>query len=312
MRTLTNLDLRLVRIFRAIVECQGLSNAELVLHLSQSRISAALAELEARLGVRLCQRGRTGFSLTEAGAAVYEASHDLFEAADRFCNRVGAVSANLQRVLRLGTVDAVATNRDLWLATVLRQLREKIPTLIIDFSTASPSQLEKQLTTGSRDVIVIPAFRKKKGLSYQKILDEKHSLYCARGHPLFEKKDSEIGRDDLGKASFIARSYLHESDLQRVGHGTAEATVETMEAQLVLILTGGYIGYLPRHYAEPWVAMDFLRCMKGRQLSYNSTLYAVTQPCGSENPLLRRLLSIIARMQDDSSHPRETRKARAH
>ena len=215
-------------------------------------------------------------------------------------------------VLRLGTVDAVATNRDLWLATALRRLREKIPTLIIDFSTASPSELEKQLTTGNRDIIVIPAFHKKKGLSYQKILHEKHSLYCARGHRLFEKNDSEIGQDELGKASFIARGYLHEYDLQRVGHGAAEATVETMEAQLVLIMTGEYIGYLPTHYAGPWVKMGVLHCMKDRQLSYNSTLYAVTQPCGSENRLLRHLLSIIARIQDDSSHPRETRKARAH
>jgi DNA-binding transcriptional LysR family regulator len=312
MRTLTNLDLRLIRIFRAIVECQGLSNAELVLHLSQSRISAGLAELEARLGVRLCQRGRAGFSLTEGGTTVYEASHDLFEAADRFCNQIGAVSSNLQHVLRLGTVDAVATNRDLWLATALRRLREKIPTLIIDFSTSSPGELEKQLETGSRDIIVMPAFHKRKGLSYQKILHEKHSLYCARGHRLFEKKDSEIGRDDLGKASFIARGYLHDYDLQRVGHGTAEATVETMEAQLVLILTGDYIGYLPTHYAGPWIKTGALHCMKDSQLSYNSTLYAVTQPSGSENRMLRHLLSIIAHIQEDSSQPRETGKTRVH
>ena len=312
MRMLTNLDLRLIRIFRAIVECQGLSNAEMVLHLSQSRISAGLAELEARLGVRLCQRGRAGFSLTEAGAIVYEASHDLFEAADRFCNQAGAVSANLQRVLRLGTVDAVATNQDLWLATVLRELREMIPTLIIDFSTASPIELENQLTTGSRDIVVIPAFHRKKGLKYQKILDEKHSLYCAKGHPLFDKSDCDIGADDLSEASFVARGYLHKYDLKRVGHSIAEANVETMEAQLVLIQTGEYIGYLPAHYAEPWVAMGVLRSMKDRQLSYNSSICAVTQPCGSENPLLRRLLSILARVRDNPTHLREIRRTAVH
>jgi DNA-binding transcriptional LysR family regulator len=87
MRRLTDIDLRLIRIFRAIVECQGLSGAELVLNLSQSRVSTSLAELEARLGARLCRRRRSGFALTEAGAAVYEASHELFEAVDRFCNR---------------------------------------------------------------------------------------------------------------------------------------------------------------------------------------------------------------------------------
>ena len=39
-----------------------------------------------------------------------------------------------------------------------------------------------------RDVIVMPAFHKKKGLNYQNTLDEKHSLYCATGHRLFAGK----------------------------------------------------------------------------------------------------------------------------
>ena len=75
MRQLLDIDLRLIRIFRVIVEAKGLAGAQLVLNLSQSRISTSLAELEARLGARLCRRGRSGFALTEAGRAVYDASH---------------------------------------------------------------------------------------------------------------------------------------------------------------------------------------------------------------------------------------------
>ena len=110
MRRLLDVDLRLIRIFRTIADCQSMAGAELVLNLSQSRISASLAELEARLGVRLCRRGRSGFALTNAGAEVYAASTELFEAVDRFSNRASAVAANLRRVLRLGTVDAVVSN----------------------------------------------------------------------------------------------------------------------------------------------------------------------------------------------------------
>jgi len=301
MRTLTNIDLRLIRIFRAIVECQGLSNAECVLHLSQSRISAGLGELEERLGVCLCRRGRAGFSLTQAGAAVYEASHELFEAADRFCNRAAAVSRNLQQVLRLGTVDAVATQDGFWLATALRELRAMQPGLIIDYSTGRPSELESQLVAGGRDVIVTPSFQKNKTLSYRRILAEKQSLYCSSGHHLFERKDAVIGHHDLERASFVARGYLHRYDLERVGHGRADAIVETMEAQLVLILTGEFIGYLPAHYAAPWVARRTLRCINDVQLSYTSPIYAVTLPrSGAENPSIQQFLSIVARLRDRS------------
>lgn len=294
MRRLTDIDLRLVRIFRTIVQCRGLSGAETVLNLSQSRISASLAELEGRLGVRLCRRGRAGFALTEAGAIVYEASHDLFEAADRFCSRVGEVSSNLRRVLRLGAVDAIATNPALPLADVLRQLREHIPALLIEFSTAGPLELEQQLVAGKRDVIIVPTFQQARELEYKQLVHEHHSLYCGKGHALFARDDDDFDTEELKQHPFIARGYLHQHDLQRVGHIAANATVETMEAELVLLLTGAYVGYLPTHYAEPWVARGTLRALQDQSLGYDSTFYAVTQLGAGDNPMLRRFLSLLA------------------
>jgi LysR family transcriptional regulator, transcriptional activator for bauABCD operon len=293
MRRLLDVDIRLFRIFRVIVECQGLAAAEPVLHLSQSRISASLAELEARLGVRLCRRGRSGFALTEAGEEVYRASHDLFEALERFCNQAGTVAAGLKRVLRLGTVDAVVTNADLSLTEVLRGLRLEMPELLIDFITTGPEELERALVAGTRDLIIVPTSNRRSELEYRKILEERQSLYCASGHPLFDRADIDITEDDLESAAFVARGYLHQYDLRRIGHRSAEATVETMEAQLVLILTGTYVGYLPTHYAAPWQARGDIRCIKENELSYASTFYAVTQRNGSENPVIRRVLAML-------------------
>lgn len=293
MRRLLDVDLRLIRIFRAIAEAQGMGGAELVLNLSQSRISAGLAELEARLGVRLCRRGRAGFALTEAGSRVYEASHDLFAAVDRFTNSAGAVSANLRRVLRLGTVDAVVTNGDLWLARILLSFRRQAPGVLIDFLTAGPEELERQVLSGSRDVIITPSLRRRAELDYLRLFDEKQSLYCGDTHPLRDAPDRGITSAILSDHAFVARGYLHSQDLKRVGHRGAEATVETMEAQLVLILSGEFIGYLPAHYAEPWVREGRLRCLRDAKFSYGSTFFAISQEPGAENPLVRRFLSAM-------------------
>jgi DNA-binding transcriptional LysR family regulator len=293
VRRLLDVDLRLVRIFRSIVEAQGMTGAELVLNLSQSRISGALAELEAKLGVRLCRRGRSGFALTEAGRAVYEASHELFEAVDRFCNKAGAVSANLRRTLRLGTVDALVTNDALSLSRALSTFRRQAPSVVIDFSTAGPEELERQLVAGSRDVIVVPSRSKRADLDYTPLFQEKQSLYCAHGHPLFSRPDRDITSDALSEHAFVARGYLHSDDLKRIGHRGAEATVETMEAQLILILSGAFIGYLPAHYACPWVERGELRCLRDQRFSYDSAFYAVSQ-AGTENPLVRRFLAVVA------------------
>ncbi len=293
MRRLLDVDLRLIRIFRAITEAQGMAGAELLLNLSQSRISASLADLEARLGVRLCRRGRSGFALTEAGIAVHEASQDLFEAVDRFCNRAGAVSANLKRTLRLGTVDALVTNEALSLSRVLLKFRQRTPSVVIDFSTSGPEELERQLVAGSRDVIIVPSRNRRAELHYVPLFEEKQSLYCARAHPLFNRGACDVSPPALSEHAFVARGYLHSEDLKRIGHRGAEATVETMEAQLILILTGEFIGYLPTHYAQPWVDRAELRCLRDELYGYHSKFYAVSQGGAAENPLVQRFLSVV-------------------
>ena len=312
MRRLLDVDLRLIRIFRAIVESQGLAGAELVLDLSPSRISAGLAELEARLGVRLCRRGRSGFALTEAGAAVYEASRELFEAVDRFCNRAGAVSDRLRRILRLGTVDALVTNPDLSLPFALRRFRREVPSVAIDFSTTGPEDLERQLLAGGRDVIIMPSLTRRADLVYRPLFEEKQSLYCAASHPLGRWPGGAVPAAALSAHAFVARGYLHSHDLRRIGHRGAEATVETMEAQLILILSGEFIGYLPAHYAAPWLASGALRCLNDAGFSYRSAFFAVCPNSGTENPLVRRFLRVlddeicVARRQGRSELSAET------
>jgi LysR family transcriptional regulator, transcriptional activator for bauABCD operon len=292
MRQLLDVDLRLIRIFRVIVEAQGIAGAGLVLNLSQSRISTSLAELEARLGVRLCRRGRAGFALTEAGRSVYDASHDLFEAVDKFCNKAGTVSLNLKRVVKLGAVDALATNNGIPLAKILGDFRQHAHSVLIDFMIAGPEALEAELVAGARDVIIMPTLTKKSDLAYVPISAERQSLYCARNHPLFNEDDS-IAERNLQRHAIVARGYLHSQDLKRLGHRQADATVEMMEAQLILILSGGFIGYLPAHYAASWVERGELRCLCDKSLSYDSSFYAVSQKNATENPLLRRLLASL-------------------
>lgn len=290
---LTDVDLRLVRIFRTIVECQSLAGAELVLNLSQSRISGSLADLEARLGARLCRRGRGGFALTEAGTTLYEASHDLFRAVDAFCSRAGGVSANLKRVFRLGTVDAMVTNPDLQLAPAIREFQSSNRSVLIDLAMAGPEDLEMQLSAGSRDALIMPCINKRAEFEYLPLLEEKQSLYCGRSHRLFKLPPQEAATVDLCDEPFAARGYLHHFDLKRIGHREARATVEMMEAQIMLILSGGFIGYLPAHYARDWVERGEL-CPIGEDVySYNSVFYLVTQRGGMENPLVKLFRNVI-------------------
>lgn len=60
-------EIRLLRLFKTVVECGSFTAAEGRLGITRSAISLHMNDLEKRLGMRLCQRGRAGFSLTDEG-----------------------------------------------------------------------------------------------------------------------------------------------------------------------------------------------------------------------------------------------------
>ena len=75
---ISDFDLRLIRTFRAVADCGGFSLAEVELRMTKSAISKQISDLEVRLGVQLCHRGRSGFALTTEGQTLYKASTRLF------------------------------------------------------------------------------------------------------------------------------------------------------------------------------------------------------------------------------------------
>ena len=91
-----DVDLRLLRIFVAIVECGGLSAAESRLNIGRSTISSHLSDLEVRLGLTLCKRGRSGFELTEPGRVTYQASLELLQQCEAFANMIASSKDELK------------------------------------------------------------------------------------------------------------------------------------------------------------------------------------------------------------------------
>jgi DNA-binding transcriptional LysR family regulator len=75
-------DLRLLNIFKVVVENNGVTPAQDVLGKNKATISIALSDLETRFGFSLCQRGRGGFKLTPEGEVIYRAYLALHEGID--------------------------------------------------------------------------------------------------------------------------------------------------------------------------------------------------------------------------------------
>jgi len=290
MRRLDNIDIRLLRVFVALADARGFADAQLVLNLSQSTLSTHLAELEKRIGAQLCLRGKQQFRLTEAGQATYDAAQKLFLDLDEFNRRVGSATGSLAGRLRLGASDGTFTSRTLGLQHTIRRFLADGADVFLELTLGTPSELEQKVADGELDIVIGPLSQRAPTVTYRDFASEPHSLYCGSGHPLFGKPDAAIDSRDIENSRFCVRRYRHFDDIYMVGHPKASASAVEMEAQAMMILSGHFIGFLPCHFAEPWVASGELRPLKRNAFDFVSTHRIAFRTSSGSNPLIAAFL----------------------
>ncbi|WP_245235412.1 LysR substrate-binding domain-containing protein [Mesorhizobium erdmanii] len=89
------------------------------------------------------------------------------------------------------------------------------------------------------------------------------------------------------------RSYRHFDDLYLVGHPRASASVVHMEAQLMLILSGNFIGFLPCHFADPWVAAGDMRAIRPSAYSFSSIHRVAYRKTDAQRSLVQAFLAAL-------------------
>jgi DNA-binding transcriptional LysR family regulator len=63
----------------------------------------------------------------------------------------------------------------------------------------------------------------------------------------------------LRNALIVTTPYFAESALGSIGVERDAAVVDSVEACAILLLSGGYVGHLPEHYASRWIESSTLR-----------------------------------------------------
>ena len=71
------------------------------------------------------------------------------------------------------------------------------------------------------------------------------------------------------------------------------ATVDSMEAQLVLILSGQYIGYLPEHFAQYWVEQQRLKVLLPATFGYTAPFSLIFRRGRTKDPVIQSFRKII-------------------
>ena len=252
LRTLGDVDIRLLRVFVVVSACGGIAASELELNIGKSTISRHISDLEARLGLRLCHRGPSGFKLTSEGAQVLELTTNLLAKIDEFQAGVDAIQKTLSGTVRFGLYDQSSVNPNAHIHTAIAKFDDLAPRVRLDISLNTLTALEAGVCNGTLDLAVMPIFQPSPMLAFHHLYTENMSLYCGKGHTLFgSDTDGLDPRQTL--ASYKYAGYFFNSPNMRASNGLnleRAANVKDEEALALLVQSGRYLGFLADHVAE--------------------------------------------------------------
>jgi len=286
----TDFDLRLVRVFKTVAEYGSFAAAESALGITRSAISLHMSDLEKRLGMRLCQRGRAGFALTDQGREVLRASEAMLASIEDFRREVNQLHQRLRGELNIGLMNNLVTQPKMRITSALRSVRRQSDEVHINISMSTPGEIERGLLDGRLHVGAIPLTTPLSGLDYHPLYDEQSLLYCSHAHPLFAHA-ADIEVKQLIDTPAVVPSYRMSAEAIGLHQGLDCAAKATdREAIAFLILTGEYVGFLPDHYAAPWVEKNQMAAIAPEHMKFGVTITAATRSGRRQNFIADRFL----------------------
>ncbi|MCY1390400.1 pca operon transcription factor PcaQ [compost metagenome] len=286
----TELDLRLIRVFLAVVEAGGISAAQTTLNTTQPTISAQLASLEARLGFRLCERGRAGFSVTPKGTQFVDAARRLLAAAEGFRVEVQHINRTLSGNINiglLGQIDPVANKK---IALAIARLRARHDGLYFHFSELSPSLLEEKIINGHLDLAIGYFWHRLPSIDYFALFQETQIAYCGPTHPLFNKVGS-LTREDVAEHDWVWPSHPLPEMPAPTSIERLTALTDSMDGAALLILSGQHLGFLPQHYAARHEQLGQLLALNAQQLRYEVDFHAAVRHSARQRDVVSAFLA---------------------
>ncbi|MGI9354765.1 MAG: LysR family transcriptional regulator [Rhizobiaceae bacterium] len=286
---LSDLDLRLLRVFKAVAEAGGFVNAQGILGINQPAISSHVANLEQRIGVRLCERGRGGFSLTPDGREVLAEANELLERVDDCSKRLNALGKKAALLARVGVVDGILTNPCNPLTGCMRNSKARFSDMRLRVGVYDHLDCLSELRAKRLDICIIGLDNSQElsaGLDKIHLFDERASFYCAPVHPCAKVQDEDECLRRLKSSRVSAHSFAHnavDADLDLILRDeNIEIAQSNVESTVYLTISGSHVGLIPDHIADPWVAQSELMPIAQDRFHVISAFHALrlqdTQP----------------------------------
>ncbi|MDP2370739.1 LysR family transcriptional regulator [Rhodoferax sp.] len=275
---LSDMDIRLLRVFKSVVECGGMAAAELELNIGTSTVSRHVKDLETRLGLTLCRRGRGGFAVTTEGQQIYTETLRLLAGVEAFRSSVDEIHRRMGGQLHVAVFDKTASNPQARLGAAIAMFSDLAPEVDLQLHVAPINAIERGVMDGQYQVGVIPGHRSSESLVYQELFGETMLLYCGAEHVLFEADTQGMDWETVRAHQFAGLGYHSPNmEISQQVRLPRKATGFDQESIATLILSGRYLGFLPDHYADGFVRAQRMRPIQSARLRYGCSFFGIVR-----------------------------------
>lgn len=281
---ISDFEIKQLKVFKAVVEAQGFAAAEISLDISPPAISAHIANLEARLNVVLCQRGRSGFLLTEAGQVVYEQTNELLLALNNFKNNLSKLSSTPTGCLNIAFSDTLSLDPRCQLPKIIQRFSQVAPQVELHFSVEHMNEMEKKILNNELDVAFIPYHHPLDAFDYLHLFTDINYLYCSKNSQLFPLSEHEL-TDELINTSPLIHAGLrpHQAVNTQLADMQLSGVSYFYETRIAMILSGQYIGFLPEFIAHSYVSQNALKAIATKSKFFTLATAVISKKTTSPN-----------------------------
>jgi DNA-binding transcriptional LysR family regulator len=193
-------SLRHLRYFVAAADSGQVSRAAVELNVSQSAVTGAIRQIEARIGARLFDRHATGVSLTLEGTRFLQHARNIVASVNEALRIPTAASAAIGGEVRIGVTYTVA---GYFLPQHLARFARSYPGVTIDMREAARPAIEEGLLSGKIDIAVLLTSNlvNDRVLAHETLIRSRRRLWMPIDHPIMRM--SEIRLEHVAEEPYV-------------------------------------------------------------------------------------------------------------
>lgn len=279
------MEIRHLRLVKAIVEEGGITNAIQQLHLTQSALSHQLKEAELQLGTPIFLRVNKKLVLTQAGEKLYQLSNEILEKLSDTKLQIQQLVQGETGEIRISTECYTSYH---WLPSLMKRFHPLYPNVELRIVMEATHQPLQKLIAGELDVAITSDPIKDANITYSELFQDEMIAVVHENHPWAHKK--MVLPTDFIDQNLIIHSLpletvtVHQFFLAPAKVSPRKITILPLtEASIEMVKAEMGVMVMSRWAVKPYLGMDTLKTLKlGRnglkRKHFVATLKSAKQP----------------------------------